>query len=226
MPIPENLAWAKSDIKKQAKLANRDPESVKLIAVSKTKPISAVQIAEKAGQIDFGENKVQELVEKHEALPHLQWHMIGSLQRNKVKYIAPFVHLIHSVDSEKLLREIEQQAAKIDRKINCLLQINISNEEQKGGFEEADAENLLSRISEFPHIQILGLMGMAEFTEDETVIQKQFKRLRKASEAFRSLEGEQIKMQELSMGMSGDYTIAIAEGATMVRIGSSIFGDR
>ncbi len=226
MQISENLTKALSEIQQVEQAHHRLRGSVKLIAVSKTKPLSSVKEAAAAGQVDFGENKVQELVEKHEAFPDLHWHMIGSLQRNKVKYIAPFIHLIHSVDSERLLREIDKQAAKVDRKISCLLQVNISDEAQKGGFTEAEAEAVLKNIDQFPFIQINGLMGMAEFTDDKGLIQSQFKRLRIASERFQALNGPQIELKELSMGMSGDFEIAIAEGATMVRIGSAIFGHR
>lgn len=224
--ISEQLAELKEEIAAAAKAAGRAPAAVRLIAVSKTKPIDLIEEAVAAGQRDFGENRVQELVTKQAALPDLQWHMIGSLQRNKVKYIAPFVHLIHSIDSERLLREVDKQGEKHNRRIDCLLQINISDEPQKGGFEEAEASSLLQRIAEFPHVRILGLMGMAEFTADMDVVRVQFARLRRCSEAFRAYEGAQVLMQELSMGMSGDFPVAIAEGATMVRVGSRIFGYR
>ena len=174
----------------------------------------------------FGENRVQELVEKNEAIPEAKWHMIGVLQRNKVKYIAPFVHLIHSVDSEKLAREVSKRAVKCGREIDVLLQINISDEPQKGGFEEDEAEEMLGRIADFPNVKVCGLMGMAEFTADMEVVRGQFKRLAAARERFKSLEGPQVAMRELSMGMSGDYPVAIEEGATLVRIGSAIFGHR
>lgn len=226
MQISKNLAEALAEIKQVENAHHRPTGAVKLIAVSKTKPIALVREAAAAGQVDFGENKVQELVEKNEAFPDLHWHMIGSLQRNKVKYIAPFIHLIHSVDSERLLAEINKQAGKVGRTISCLLQINISDEDQKGGFTETEAEAVLKAIGKFPHIHIEGLMGMAEFTDDKQVIQTQFKRLRNASMRFQEFNGPQIEMKELSMGMSGDFEIAIAEGATMVRIGSAIFGTR
>lgn len=224
--IQENLNLILESLRQEALAAGRDAEEVSLIAVSKTKPIEAVQEAMKAGQLDFGENRVQELVEKNEIVPSARWHMIGSLQRNKVKYIAPFIHLIHSVTSEKLLVEINRQAEKNQRQIDCLLQINISDEEQKGGFTELEAEEVLRKVEAFPHIRILGLMGMAEFTSDKTVIDAQFLRLQEARARFSTLEGPQIQMKELSMGMSGDYPIAIQRGATMVRVGSAIFGHR
>ena len=225
--IQENLAHILSQIEAATQKAGRTPDSVKLIAVSKTKPMSLIREAFAAGQVDFGENRVQELQEKHPELPEARWHAIGVLQRNKVKYIAPFIHLIHSVDSEKLLREIDKQAAKHERTIDCLLQINISDEPQKGGLTENEAETLLrDSIQNYPHVRILGLMGMAEFTDDTAVIRSQFKRLKAASEQFKPLENEQVRMQELSMGMSGDFEIAIEEGATLVRIGSAVFGSR
>jgi hypothetical protein len=226
MSIAAQLKETLAAIQKECVAAGRAPDAVKLIAVSKTKPVTAVAEAAACGQVDFGENKVQEMVEKHADLPSLRWHLIGSLQRNKVKYIVPFVHLIHSVDSLRLLEEIERQAAKIDRQIQILLQVNISGEAQKGGFEPEEAEQALNSISEFPHVMVLGLMGMAEFTENELIIRRQFKLLSNLAQQYKSLEGPQIRMQELSMGMSGDYAIAIQEGATMVRIGSAIFGHR
>lgn len=225
-PLQENLARIQRDIAAQASAAGRDPQSVTLIAVSKTKPLDLIREAHAAGQMDFGENRVQELVEKHEALPDVRWHMIGVLQRNKVKYIAPFIHLIHSVDSVRLAKEVEKQGAKNERAINILLQINISDEDQKGGLSEDEAESLLQDIAQYPQLRVKGLMGMAEFTDDMDVVRTQFKRLANAAERFRPLENEQVSMQELSMGMSGDYPIAIEEGATMVRVGSAIFGRR
>ncbi|MEM6763341.1 MAG: YggS family pyridoxal phosphate-dependent enzyme [Bacteroidota bacterium] len=224
--IVENLKRIGESILAQSRKSGRQEGEVKLIAVSKTKPIELIRKAYEAGQLDFGENKVQELREKHPLLPEARWHLIGSLQRNKVKYIAPFIHLIHSVDSSRLLAEINKQAAKHERMISCLLQLNISDEENKSGMEEEEAEKLLGSIGEYPHVKVLGLMGMAAFTADEALIQSQFQRLAQAREKFRTFEGPQIQMEELSMGMSGDYHIAIEEGSTMVRVGSAIFGQR
>lgn len=226
MAIQQHLSDILARINQACLDADREAGSVALIAVSKTKPISLIQAAVEAGQVDFGENRVQELREKQPILPDVHWHMIGSLQRNKVKYIAPYIHLIHSVDSERLLQEIDKQAAKHDRTIDCLLQVNISDEVVKSGFEEAEIEELLSRIDDFPHIRIKGLMGMAAFISDDNIIRSQFRRLRMASEQFKAIDHPRIKMTELSMGMSGDFEIAIAEGATMVRIGSAVFGGR
>ncbi len=226
MGIAENLLAVKTKISEAAIASGRMPLSVNLVAVSKTHPVAAVQEAMRAGQLDFGENRVQEMVEKQANAPEARWHMIGSLQRNKVRQIAGFVHLIHSVDSERLLEEIDKQAAAHNRVIDCLLQINISHEEQKSGMEESEAEALLSKISMFPHVRILGLMGMAEFTDNMEIVGRQFQSLADARTRLGKYEGTQVQMRALSMGMSGDYELAIAKGATMVRVGSSIFGHR
>jgi PLP dependent protein len=206
------------------------PTDVQLIAVSKTKPVSAVQEAYQAGQRAFGENKVQELVDKYEQLPKdIQWHLIGHLQTNKVKYIAPFVHLIHAVDSLKLLQEIDRQAQRNDRVIPCLLQFHIANEDTKFGLDFSEAEELLQsrEFIEMRNIQIAGLMGMATFTEDTDQIRDEFRNL---NNYFHIIKSHYFKFnpefRHLSMGMSGDYRIAIEEGSNMVRIGSTLFGSR
>jgi len=226
MSIVENLHQVQAAIRAEALKHGRAADAVQLIAVSKTKPVDMIREAFEAGQIHFGENRVQELTEKHELLPEVKWHLIGTLQRNKVKYIAPFVYLIHSVDSEKLLAEINKQGQKHERIIDCLLQLNISEESSKSGLDEEKAQEILEHIDDYPYIRIKGLMGMAELTEDHEVIRSQFRRLRKALEILKDIEHERIDLTELSMGMSGDYEIAIAEGATMVRIGSAVFGAR
>ena len=226
MGIAENLSIINKKIARAALVAGRTPEEIQLVAVSKTKPLSLIQEAFAAGQGHFGENRVQELREKQPQMPEAHWHMIGSLQRNNVKYIAPFVHLIHSVDSEKLLREIDKRAGQHGRVIDCLLQINISDESQKSGLQEADARSLLEQIEDFPGVRIMGLMGMAEFTADMDVVRSQFQRLKQAFETFRAITHERVEMKELSMGMSGDFEVAIEEGATLVRIGSAVFGRR
>lgn len=226
LTIEERLTQIREKVRQIEKQSDRPEGSVRLIAVSKTKPLEMIREAMSGGQKDFGENKVQDLAEKAEAIPEARWHMIGSLQRNKVKYLAPFIHLIHSVDSEKLLREINKQGEKNNRKISCLLQLNISDEEQKSGMSESEAEAILKTISQYPFTEIRGLMGMAALTENESVIKSQFNRLTNARESFRQYEGPQIRMEELSMGMSGDYPMAIQEGSTMIRIGSAIFGPR
>ena len=202
----------------------------RLIAVSKTKPKVDLLQAYEIGQRDFGENKVQELADKAESLPKdIDWHMIGYLQRNKVKYIAPFIKLIHSVDSDRLLKEINKQALKNDRVIDCLLQVYIAKEETKFGFSEDELkEYLLSdAFGELKNIRITGLMGMATNTSDEDQIRNEFKQLKTISEQLKNeLSSEVITLTELSMGMTSDYQIALEEGSTMVRIGSAIFGSR
>jgi pyridoxal phosphate enzyme (YggS family) len=211
------------------KLHSSIPTGVQLIAVSKTKTVATIREAMAAGQRAFGENKALEMKNKHEQLPDAEWHFIGHLQTNKVKYIAPFVRMIHSVDSLKLLEEIDIQAEKYNRTIDCLMQIHVAQEEQKFGLTEAEADHLLEMMREYglQHVRMCGLMGIATNTDDPTVIRNEFRRLANffhhikqrffpADEAFR----------ELSMGMSHDYRIAIEEGSTMLRIGSIIFGER
>lgn len=206
------------------------PPGCTLIAVSKTQPIEKIQEAYDAGQRAFGENKAQEMARKHEQLPRdIQWHMIGHLQTNKVKYIASFVHLIHSVDSLKLLTEIDKQAKKDNRIIACLLQVHIAEEESKFGFSPEEIDELVKSdaLQKLEHIRITGLMGMATFTENMEQVRKEFHSLK---QLFITLKNQslpkQVVMQELSMGMSGDYNIAIEEGSTMIRIGTAIFGER
>jgi pyridoxal phosphate enzyme (YggS family) len=208
----------------QATLANQE---VTLIAVSKTKPNEDLMELYALGQRAFGENYVQELVDKAASLPKdIEWHFIGHLQSNKVKYIAPFVYLIHGVDSEKLLQEINKQAFKQSRVIDCLLQVHIAEEETKFGFDEAGLIELLEsgRLANYPNVNIKGLMGMASFSDDRTQVQKEFKQLKKCFELTQNSMGETCSI--LSMGMSGDYELAIQEGSTMVRIGSLLFGAR
>jgi pyridoxal phosphate enzyme (YggS family) len=202
----------------------------RLIAVSKTKPIDMIQEAYDYGLRDFGENKIQELVEKQEKLPKdIRWHMIGHLQRNKVKYIAPFIHLIHSVDSLRLLQEINKQGERNNRKIACLLQVHIAEEENKFGFDESELWDMIKgpEFQAMAYISIKGLMGMATFTENQAIIRKEFAYLRAIYEKILTeVNLPQLDMSEISMGMSGDYKIALEEGSTMVRIGSAIFGHR
>ena len=202
------------------------PKKVKLVAVSKTKPIRAIQEAYDAGQRDFGENRIQEMVDKHKELPKdIEWHMIGHLQRNKVKYMAHFVHLIHGVDSFKTLKEIDKQAKKHNRIINCLLQARIAREETKFGLTFNEIENILvsDELQELKNIKIVGLMGMASFTEDTNQINNEFKDL---NSFFTKLKAQNSELNTLSIGMSGDYKIAIENGSTMIRVGSAIFGSR
>ena len=200
------------------------PQNVTLIAVSKTKPISLIQEAYATGQRDFGENKVQELVEKQEALPNdIRWHMIGHLQRNKVKYIAPFVHLIHGVDSLRLLKEINKQGAKINRCIPVLLQVHISQEDTKFGFDSNELKEAINECNVLEWVKPCGLMGMATFTSDTDQVSREFQGLKDLFDEYQSNFGEN---PTLSMGMSGDYKVAIDQGSTMIRIGSSLFGSR
>ena len=202
----------------------------KLVAVSKTKPNEDLLQAYEAGQRDFGENKVQELARKAEELPKdIQWHMIGHLQRNKVKYIAPFVQLIHAVDSERLLVEINKQAAKNDRIIDCLLLVFIAKEETKFGLSESELLELLEsdKLKTLSNIRISGLMGMATNTDNTNQVREEFTGLKELFESLKSsLDLPNVQLEELSMGMTGDYKIACDEGSTMVRIGSAIFGAR
>lgn len=206
------------------------PQGVTLVAVSKTKPNTILQQAYAAGQRVFGENRVQELVPKSEALPaDIQWHFIGHLQRNKVKYIAPFVHCIQSVDSVKLLREINKEAAKHNRTIEVLLQFHIAQEQSKYGLrlEEADVFLQSEQHLQLNHVKITGVMGMATFTDNELQVRSEFKRLKLIFDQLKTKHFSSAPFfKEISMGMSGDYQIAIQEGSTMVRVGSSIFGSR
>jgi pyridoxal phosphate enzyme (YggS family) len=201
-----------------------------LIAVSKTKPVEDLQEAYEAGIRDFGENKVQEMTDKQPLLPaDIRWHMIGHLQRNKIKFIAPFVHLIHGVDSFKLLKAINKEGAKIGRVISCLLQVHIAEEESKFGFDAKELKELMAsdELRDLDHVKVKGLMGMATFTEDEQVIREEFRGLKSLLDQLNDLPlPPNVELKELSMGMSGDYPIAQEEGSTMVRIGSAIFGNR
>ena len=216
MSIKDNLNQIKSEL----------PERVTLVAVSKTKPNEDILEAYEAGQRVFGENKVQEMVQKWEDLPKdIDWHMIGHVQRNKVKYMAEFVSLIHGVDSPRLLKEINKQAKKHNRVIPCLLQIHIAEEDTKFGLDKAELEELIESdaFKAMENIKIVGLMGMATFTDDENQVRKEFAQLKSM---FGNLKTKLDDITILSMGMSGDYQIAIEEGSNMVRIGSSIFGAR
>ncbi|MGI9544630.1 MAG: YggS family pyridoxal phosphate-dependent enzyme [Cyclobacteriaceae bacterium] len=220
-PIKENLSHF------QSQLAGT---SCRLVAVSKTKPPALILEAYNAGLRSFGENRVQELADKSKLLPKdIEWHMIGHLQRNKVKYIAPFVTMIHAVDSIKLLREINKQALLHNRVIPCLLQVHIAKEESKFGFEATELPQIISQIAweEYPGVQVKGLMGMATFTENEDQIRAELRNLKELFETIKRMDlPENIMMTELSMGMSSDYKIAIEEGSTMIRVGSAIFGSR
>ncbi len=208
-------------------ISQLNPQKVQLIAVSKTKPNEDIIELYDLGQRAFGENYVQELVDKAASLPKdIQWHFIGHLQSNKVKYIAPFVHLIHGVDSEKLLQEINKQAIKQNRIIDCLLQVHIATEETKFGFDANSIDEFIQsgRLAQYPNIQIKGLMGMASFSEDTNLLTKEFTTLKQIFDQAAIQLGNQFAI--LSMGMSGDYPLAISLGSNMVRIGSLLFGAR
>lgn len=219
MSIKDNLLQIKSQL----------PENVTLVAVSKTKPVSDLMEAYNAGQRVFGENKIQEMTEKWEQMPKdIQWHMIGHVQTNKVKYMAEYVSLIHGVDSLKLLQEINKQAAKHNRIIDCLLQMYIAEEETKFGLDEKELVDILHFVQndKLQNIKVVGLMGMATFTDNQTQIKKEFLNLKSTFDKINSLSIVNYQLSIISMGMSGDYNLAIECGSTMVRIGSSIFGNR
>ena len=204
------------------KLLNSIPKEITLVAVSKTKPISDILVAYESGQRIFGENKVQELEMKHTKLPSdIKWHMIGHLQSNKVKYIAPFISLIHAVDSIKLLKEINRRAKQNNRIINCLLQVHIASERTKFGFEINEINEILDESNKLENICIKGLMGMATFTEEKSQLNSEFTKI---NNLFKKIKNK--KISTLSIGMSGDYELAINNGSTMIRIGSTIFGNR
>ncbi|MDP2115660.1 MAG: YggS family pyridoxal phosphate-dependent enzyme [Bacteroidota bacterium] len=220
MSIAENIEKVKANL----------PEKVRLVAVSKTKPAELLMEAYDCGQRTFGENKVQEMVWKYDELPKdIEWHFIGHLQTNKIKHIAPFVHLIHGVDSFKLIKSIDAEAKKVGRIIPCLLQFHIAEEESKFGLSMQEAIEMLNsnEYKVLGNVKISGVMGMATYTDDENQIRKEFTNLKKHFEKLKlEFFTANFDFKEISMGMSGDYLIAIAEGSTMVRIGSTIFGER
>lgn len=216
MSISENIEKFQADL----------PDGVSLVAVSKTKPVEDILEAYQAGHRVFGENKIQEMTQKWEELPKdIQWHMIGHVQRNKVKYMAPFVDLIHAVDSLKLLKEIEKEATKNNRRIQCLLQIKIAEEESKYGITVEEAKEILNSptYQQMSHVEIVGLMGMATFTENKEKIKNEFDFLK---HTFDNLRKEMPSLTVLSMGMSSDFKIALESGSNMIRVGSAIFGER
>ncbi|PWJ36001.1 YggS family pyridoxal phosphate-dependent enzyme [Sediminitomix flava] len=222
MSLKENIDRFNNEVEKY---------NCKLVAVSKTKPVELLQEAYDHGVRIFGENKVQELAQKFEVLPKdIEWHMIGHLQSNKVKYIAPFVSLIHAVDSLKLLKEINKRAKQNNRVINCLLQMHIADEETKFGLDKAELLELLNNdeFAQFENIKIVGLMGMATNTDNEEQVRSEFRGLKNLFEELKAQENNfpNCAFSEISMGMSGDYQIAMEEGSTMIRVGSSIFGHR
>jgi len=227
MSIAGNLKQIGERIRTAALRAGRNPDSVRLVAVSKTQPAEAVKAALEAGQQVFGENYVQEFLEKAQQLPtSVEWHFIGSLQSNKVKYLAGLTTLIHSVDRLSLAREIDRQWGKIGKPCDILLQVNISGEETKSGTTSEDLLQLAREASLLPHLRVRGLMTMPPFFDEPERVRPYFRELRRLAEVLASEQIPRITMEELSMGMSGDFEVAIEEGATLVRVGSAIFGER
>lgn len=225
--ITENLEQVRKNIDEACRMAGRDPKEVTLIAVSKTKPVSMLKEAYDAGARCFGENKVQEIMDKHPQLPEdIQWHMIGHLQRNKVKYIVDKVSMIHSVDSLRLAQTIEQEAAKHNVCVPVLLEVNVAQEESKFGLKMDEVLPLIETIADFPHIKVQGLMTIAPYVENAEDNRDFFRQLKKLSVDIEAKNINNVSMRVLSMGMTGDYQVAVQEGATMVRVGTGIFGER
>ena len=225
--LKENLADVEAKIVKACEISGRQRDDVTLIAVSKTKPVETLKEAYDLGVRVFGENKVQELTDKYEALPKdIQWHMIGHLQRNKVKYIIDKVALIHSVDSIRLAETIEKEAAKHNITANILIEVNVAKEESKFGLMPEELDELIDKIKDFNHIQVKGLMTIAPFVENPETNREIFRSLRKLSVDISNKNVDNVNVSILSMGMTNDYTVAVEEGATMVRVGTGIFGAR
>ena len=225
--ITENLEQVRKNIEEACRAVNRDPGEVTLISVSKTKPVSMLQEAYDAGSRDFGENKVQEIMDKYPQLPSdIRWHMIGHLQRNKVKYIVDKVALIHSVDSLRLAETIENEAAKHNVTVPILIEVNVAQEESKFGLKTEEVLSLVESVAALPHINIKGLMTIAPYVEDPEENRGIFRTLKKLSVDIAAKNINNVNMSVLSMGMTGDYQVAVQEGATMVRVGTGIFGER
>lgn len=225
--IQENIKLVEENIKKACEKVGRDVNEVTLIAVSKTKPYTAIEEALPTGVKDYGENKVQELCDKYEILPKdIKWHMIGHLQRNKVKYLVGKASLIHSVDSIRLAEQIEKEYAKADEIANILIEVNMAQEESKFGITSQETEELIREIAKLPHVKIQGLMTIAPFTDNPETNRVYFKNMKKLSVDINNKNIDNVSMNVLSMGMTGDYQVAVEEGATMVRVGTGIFGER
>ncbi|HCD53643.1 MAG TPA: YggS family pyridoxal phosphate-dependent enzyme [Balneolaceae bacterium] len=226
--IKENLELIRTSIKEVCEQCGRDPKEVTLVAVSKTKPNEMIEEALRWDQLHFGENRMQELQSKMDEIEHagIQWHMIGTMQSNKIKYIAEKVHWIHSVPKAKYLNEIEKRAKDAGRTINVLIQVNISGEDQKSGCEPSQLASILEHAKTLDHVRVRGLMGMATNVDDPEEVRPEFALLKQVLEDHTHLNGKNVALTELSMGMTNDYKVAIEEGATMVRIGSAIFGSR
>ena len=227
MGIKENIDRVEQNIKAACAACGRETGEVKLIAVSKTKPVPMLEEAYANGCRDFGENKVQELVDKYEIMPKdIRWHMIGHLQRNKVKYIVDKVFLIHSVDSLRLAQEIEKEAAKKGGSVNVLVEVNVAGEESKFGATAQEAVSLVEQIAQLPHVRVKGLMTIAPYVEDSEENRRYFAKLKQIYVDIIHKNIDNVFMEELSMGMTGDYEVAITEGATYIRVGTGIFGER
>lgn len=228
--ICQNLKDVRSRIRSACEGAGRNPDEVSLVAISKTKPLEDIEEAYKCGQLHFGENRAKELQDKMDESTNedIQWHMVGNLQTNKIKYMVERVNWIDSVPKKKTLREIEKRASRIDRVINTLIQINISGEDQKSGCEPDELKKILEYAQGLEHVRVRGLMGMATFVDLEDVekVRPEFRLLREVRDAHRKWECENIQLDELSMGMTNDMEIAIEEGSTVVRVGRAIFGER
>ena len=225
--IVENIEHVRENIEKACKKVGRSVDEVTLIAVSKTKPYTDIEEALKSGTLDYGENKVQEMCEKYEILPkNIRWHMIGHLQRNKVKYLVGKTELIHSVDSIRLAEQIEKEYAKKGETANILIEVNMAQEESKFGITSQETEELIRKISTFEHIRIKGLMTIAPYTDNPETNRVYFRQMKKLSVDIRDKNIDNDSMDVLSMGMTGDYQVAIEEGSTMVRVGTGIFGER
>ena len=225
--IQENIKLVEENIKKACEEVGRDVNEVTLIAVSKTKPYTAIEEAVPTGVKDYGENKVQELCDKYEILPKdIKWHMIGHLQRNKVKYLVGKASLIHSVDSIRLAEQIEKEYAKADEIANILIEVNMAQEESKFGITSEETEQLVREIAKFPHIRIKGLMTIAPYTDNPESNRVYFRNMKKLSVDIENKNIDNVSMSVLSMGMTGDYQVAVEEGATLVRVGTGIFGER
>ena len=225
--ILDNIKQVEENIIKSCEKVGRDPKEVTLIAVSKTKPYTAIEEALPSGVLDYGENKVQELTEKYEILPKdIRWHMIGHLQRNKVKYLVGKVELIHSVDSLRLANQIETEFAKKNEIASIIIEVNMANEESKFGITSETTEQLVREISKLDHVRIKGLMTIAPYTDNPETNREYFRNMKKLSVDITEKNIDNVSMNVLSMGMTGDYQVAIEEGATMVRVGTGIFGER
>lgn len=226
--IEKNLKKVVNRIEKACRAAGRDPDEVTLVAISKTKPVEAIVEAFNAGQIHFGESRAKELEDKMQEIEEdrIQWHMVGPLQTNKIKYMVDRVNWIDSIPKKKSLREIEKRASRIDRVINTLIQINISGEEQKSGCNPDDLGPILEYAQDLDHVRIRGLMGIASLVEDPEEVRSEFRLMRELRDQYSSFNGENIQLEHLSMGMTNDLEVAVEEGSTMVRVGRAIFGER